>query len=112
MTAKVKKKGGKKKRRKGNFFIWKCLVLTIIFFSIILFYVWERVERLEGGYKIRERTKKRDSLIDEKELLLSEAVSLKSPQRLERIAREELGLIVPTDGKLIRRVVVDHQFER
>lgn len=109
MTGKVKKKGRKKKRRKRSFFIWKCLILTIIFFSIILFYVWERVERLEAGYKIRERVKRRDRLVEENELLLSEAVRLKSPQRLERISREKLGLIVPTDGKSIRRIVINHQ---
>ena len=103
----MKKKGGKKKRKKGrkkSFFIWKCLILTIVSFSIILFYVWERVERLEAGYKVRKKVKRENELIEENELLLSEAVRLKSPQRLERIAREELGLIIPTDGKSIRRI--------
>lgn len=105
----VKKKGGKKKRgrKKRSSFTGKCLILTIIFFSIILFYVWGRVERLEAGYKIRERVKSRDRLIKEKDILLSQAVRLKSPQRLERIAGEELGLIVPTDGKSIRRIVIN-----
>ncbi|NOX97800.1 MAG: hypothetical protein GXO98_07075 [Nitrospirae bacterium] len=106
MTGKAKRKGKRKRKKKKNFFIWKYLILTILFFSIILFYVWERVARLEAGYRIKEKVKQRDRLIEKNELFLSEAVSLKAPQRLERIAREELGLIVPTEGESIRRIVV------
>lgn len=105
MRGKAKNKGGKKKR---GFFIEKCLILIVIAFSLVLLYVWERVERLEAGYRIRERAKRRDELIEEKDILLSEVIGLKSPQRLERIAREELGLVVPTKGKSIRRLVVNH----
>ncbi len=103
----MKKKKGKKKKG-GNFFIWKCLILTITFFSLILFYVWGRVERLEAGFEIRERLRRKDKLIEENELLLSEVAGLKSPQRLERIAREELGLRTPPAGKSIRRIVINH----
>lgn len=95
-------------RRKKSFFVWKCLIFAIIFFSLILFYVWGRVECLEIGYQVTERAKRRDRLIGENELLLSEAIGLKSPQRLERIAKEELGLVVPPAGESIRRLVINH----
>ncbi|MCD5401338.1 septum formation initiator family protein [candidate division NPL-UPA2 bacterium] len=108
MTGKAKNKGGKKEKGKRSFFVWKCLILIIIFFSIILLYVWGKVELLEAGFEIRERTGRKRKLSEERELLLSEAARLKSPQRLERIAKEELGLIVPTDGKSIRRIVINH----
>ena len=103
----MKKKGRKKKKR--NLFVRKCLLLIVIFLSVILFYVWERVERLEAGYKIREMVKRRNMLSEEKELLLSEAARLKSPQRIEKIAREELGLIVPAGRKSIRRIAVEYK---
>lgn len=109
MRAKMKKKGGKKKAKKRNFFTWKYLILTILSFSIVLFYVWERVGVLKDGYKITKRTERKNKLNEEKRLLRSEAAYLKSPQRLERIARGELGLIVPTNGKSIRRIAINRQ---
>ncbi|MCD5397841.1 hypothetical protein LR003_02780 [candidate division NPL-UPA2 bacterium] len=107
MTGKTKKKE-KRKKDKGRFFIWKCLILTIIFFSLILFYVWGRVERLGVGFEVREGLRRKGKLIEENELLLSEVTGLKSPQRLEKIAREELGLIIPPAEKSIRRIVINY----
>ncbi len=109
MSVKTKKKGGKKKKKKRNLFTWKYLILTILSFSLVLFYVWERVGILKDGYKIRKRTERKNKLNEEKRLLRSEAAYLKSPQRLEKIARGELGLIVPTNGKSIRRIVINKQ---
>ncbi len=109
MKVKKKRKGGKRKKKKRNFFTWKYLILTILSISIVLFYVWERVGILKDGYKIRKMTKRKNELSEEKGLLRSEAAYLKSPQRLERIAREELGLIAPTNGKSIRRIVINQQ---
>ena len=100
------KKKERKKGRRGDFFIWKCLILSVIFFSLILLYVWGKVELLEAGFGIRERTGRERELSEERELLLSEVARLKSPQRLERIAREELGLVAPPAGKSIRRIVI------
>lgn len=105
----MKKKVVKKKKKKKNLLIWKCLFLTVIFFTVILFYAGERVEILGTGYRIRAKTNRKRKLIEEKESLTLEAVRLKSPQRLERISKEELGLVYPTDRKSIRRITISRK---
>lgn len=86
---------GRNKGKRKNLFILKYLLLISLGLGIVLFYVWERVELLEAGYKIKEREEKKGNLIEKKEGLLLSAARLKSPQRLEKIGREEMGLIVP-----------------
>ncbi len=100
-----KGRGNKNKRNKNKrkeIFIFKYLLLTALCLSIVLFYVWERVKILEVGYKIKERGERKEKLIQEREILLLRAARLKSPQRLERIAREEIGLIAPQSIRTIR----------
>ncbi len=97
-------KRNKRNRNKGkrkNLFIFKYLLLASLCLGIVLLYVWERVQLLEAGYKIKEGEKRKERLIQDREVLLLKTARLKSPQRLERIAREEMGLIAPQSIRTI-----------
>lgn len=105
-------KGGKKRKRKRrkskHFLTGKFFILGGALFFIVLFYVWERTECMEASNGIRGRNRKKNELVKERELLLLETLRFKSPQRLESIAREEFGLVVPAGSKSIRRISLSH----
>ncbi|MCK4261781.1 hypothetical protein KAU86_01400 [bacterium] len=104
MGTRKKNKAKRNKGKRKNLFIFKYLLLASLCLGIVLFYVWERVELLEAGYKIKERGKRKEKLTEEREALLLRVARLKSPQRLERIAGEEIGLIAPRPGQSIRTI--------
>jgi cell division protein FtsL len=73
--------------------------LGIIFLSS-LGYVWTRVQVVESGYKLRKLEEQRDRLKEENRSLLVESATLKSPQRMNQIAKQ-MGLQRPTEDQVI-----------
>ena len=63
--------------------------------SIALFIVWIRVQIVHVGYEISEANQLQHELFQSQEWLKIRVASLRSPQRIERIAQEKLGLKVP-----------------
>lgn len=72
------------------------VVLTVLPLAVaVLAYTWVRMETLRTGYRIDALERSlNDELRRESELRL-EASQLSSPSRVERNAREELGMVVP-----------------
>ncbi len=57
-----------------------------------LFYVWTRLQVVSWGYKISRGTERQAELRQTNRELRIEAASLRSPGRIETIARRDLGL--------------------
>jgi cell division protein FtsL len=57
-----------------------------------LFYVWTRLQVVTWGYKLARATQRQAQLRQTNRELRIEAASLRSPGRIETIARQELGL--------------------
>lgn len=71
-----------------------------IFAAIILiltFYVWHQTEAVRLGLKIRDCEDRIKSVREDIQKLEIKKASLLSPQRVEKIARESLGLADPAD---------------
>lgn len=79
--------------RKIQTSIW--LVLMVLFFVQALFYAWCRVQCVNAGYGIDRETRRRQALNKERNTLNIEMARLKSPERIETIARTRLGLVKP-----------------
>lgn len=65
-----------------------------------LFYVWARHEATSWGYRISEAAQAQNELKQANRELRLEAASLRSPARIEKIARKELGLDFPKPGQI------------
>jgi cell division protein FtsL len=74
--------------------IW--IVLMAVFIAELFLYTWCRVNYIGVGYEISKETKKEQELIALQNNLKIELASLKSPERIAKIAKDQLGLIVPT----------------
>lgn len=93
------KNPNKKNRSKKIVGIW--LVLMFLFMTELFFYAWCRVQYIQEGYDITKANAQQDKLLALQQNLKIELARLKSPQRIENIAREQLGLIAPSIEQII-----------
>ncbi len=94
--AQAKVRSGNRKRRpkqKRKTALW--IVVMICFFTEALLYAWCRVQCVNAGYAIDRQTRRHQTLIRDRNTLKIEWARLKSPERIETIARNQLGLNLP-----------------
>ena len=78
-----------------------CLIFMGLFIGELLFYTWCRVQSIQVRYEISELAADQDRLVMLQDNLKIELARLKSPQRIAKIAKERLGLILPTNKQLM-----------
>ncbi len=83
---------------KGMFL--KLVVIVTVLIASALFYVWCRVQVLNQGYVLSKSKSKEVELSKINEKLKLEELHLMNPSRIEKIAREELGLILPAPNRI------------
>ena len=74
--------------------------VAIVVVGSALFYVWSRHQVTSWGYRISEATTLQNELKQTNRELRLEAASLRSPDRIESIARKKLGLDFPKPGQI------------
>lgn len=79
--------------------IWFALMGIFIF--ELLIYTWCRVQSTQQGYAINRATREYRQQLAFQNNLKIEEVRLKSPQRIARIAKDQLGLNVPQPEQVI-----------
>ncbi len=75
--------------------------LAAIFLFGLFAYGWQHYQWIQYGYRIEEAQKKKDQLAEIGRQLRLERASLRSPKRIDSIARGELGMVVPAPGQLV-----------
>jgi len=103
MSKKKKKKSPKEKIASK----WRQRRLTTIF-AIFLWlllsgfgYVWCRVQVVELGYQLSDIHGLHTRLLNDNKKLHLELARLKAPERVQRIAIEQLGLKQPTKDQIV-----------
>src|SRR5947199_1976942 len=75
--------------------------LAAMFLLALFAYAWQHYRWMQHGYRIEEVEKKREQLSEIARQLRLERASLRNPQRIDTIARGELGMVVPAPGQLV-----------
>ena len=78
------------------FIIAICLVMMLS-----LVYVWPHIHMTELEYQVAEQMNIRQKLSEERGKLKIEYATLKSPQRIEAIAREKLQMTYPKREQVV-----------
>jgi len=81
--------------------VFLVVVMLFMFMGSSIGYVWSNFERTRIGYNLSELKQKELELREMNRRLRLELAFLKSPQRLETVAREELGLREPSPEDLV-----------
>ena len=90
---------------------WKQLLLggglVILFLADLTFYIWYQSESIRLGYRIHELELKVEQLKEEIKKLETRKAALLSPERIDRLAREELNLTDPKPEQVIFENLVE-----
>ena len=76
-------------------------VFGAVFLLGLFVYAWQHYQWIQYGYRIEEAQKKKEQLTEAGRQLRLERASLRSPQRIDAIARRDLGMTVPAPGQLV-----------
>jgi len=79
--------------------IW--IVIMTVFIAELFLYTWSRVNCIGVGYEISKETQKQHELVALQTNLKIELASLKSPERIAKIAKNQFGLVTPTQKQTI-----------
>jgi len=78
------------------------LILSLlVLVAVALVYVWSHLYNTQLKYRIAEEMTARDNLTEENRRLKVEIATLKSPQRIESIARDKLKLQYPEREQVV-----------
>jgi cell division protein FtsL len=86
------------KRRECFSLLGLCL---LVFFSGLVF-AWQHFQCVQYGYRIEQLKTQKSTMEDWNHQLRLEHASLADPQRIDRLARKELGLASPGPDQVIR----------
>jgi len=75
--------------------------VAIVCMSIALIYVWFHISVTRLNYEIAQKLDRKDRLSEETRRLKVEIATLKSPSRIEAIAREKLNMDYPKKDQVI-----------
>lgn len=70
-------------------------------FLLVMTYTWQHFKAIEYGYKVETLRASRDGLLEMNRTLQLEDAALRSPERIDRLARE-YGMEPPQAGQVIR----------
>lgn len=87
--------------------MWKTLGLATLIVVAVMFWTWQHFELLRHGYRLEELQRAQSEEESTGRLLRLQIETLRSPKRIEALARGKLNLVTPTreDAIVIERVV-------
>lgn len=84
----------------GNFLPWFLGILFTLT-ALAIFHVWSRCHVIDLNLKISGLSRQVKELRQEQTRLKIEVASLKTPARIEHLARTEFGMSLPTEQQVV-----------
>ena len=78
--------------------MWRSVVVGVLLVSVVLFSTWQHFELVRYGYRFEEMQQQRTVVEDRSRHLRLEIETLRSLERIERIALEDLHMVLPAPG--------------
>lgn len=87
--------------------LWRTAAVGVFLVFVLLFSAWQHFELLQLGYGIEQKQLERAAELEINRHLKLEIETLQAPDRIERIATEQLDLVAPRSDEaiVIERVV-------
>jgi cell division protein FtsL len=77
------------------------IFVTLVLMAVALVYVWSHIRMTELEYMVAEEMSIKENLLEEQRKLNVEIATLKSPQRIEAIAKNKLQMSYPAREQVI-----------
>jgi len=87
--------------------MWHSTLIGVFLVLVLLFSAWQHFELLRHGYRLEEMQRERASEENINRHLRLEIETLRSPERIERMATGKLRMVAPSadDAIVIERVI-------
>ena len=87
--------------------LWQSIGIGCLLVLVLLFSAWQHFELLRHGYRVEQMQRERAIEAEITRHLRLEVESLRAPQRIEKLATERLGMVMPTadEATVLERVV-------
>ena len=87
--------------------MWRAAVGGVVVVFVLLFSAWQHFELLRHGYRLEQMGRDRAAEAEINRHLRLEIETLRSPERIERLAIDRLRMVAPGPGEasVIERVV-------
>lgn len=83
--------------------IFKFLMICMILFTVVsTFHVWSRFKLVDLNVEISEISKTVKEVEQEQKRLKIEVALLKNPARIERVAKDNLHMVMPVNQQIIQ----------
>jgi len=79
---------------------WRCLATGALMAGCLFFYAWQHFQCIQVRYQIEQLETQRVQAAELNQQLRLEVATLRSPMRVDTIARNDLGLTVPVPGQV------------
>ena len=77
------------------------IFIASVLMAVALLYVWSHIHMTELEYQIARELNSREQIMEEQTKLKVELATLRSPRRIETIAREKLQMTYPERTQVI-----------
>jgi len=84
-------------------FLLTTIIAAVVIIAVLSTHLWSRLTVVNLSYEISALSRQRSRFEDDNKRLRLALLALKSPKRIEKIARNEMGFVHPS-GKHIRYV--------
>jgi cell division protein FtsL len=86
--------------------LWQSVGIGVVLVLVLLFSAWQHFELLRHGYKLEQMQRERASEAVINRHLRLEIEALSAPQRIEKLATQQLGMVKPgaDDAAILERV--------
>ena len=87
--------------------MWRSTLIGVFLVAVLLFSAWQHFELLRHGYRLEEMQRERASEEAINRHLRLEIETLRSPERIERMATGRLRMVAPSadDAIVIERII-------
>ena len=80
---------------------WMVILVSVLFMFGAMALVWPNIKKIKLAYEYQDLSKEREKLSQENRLLNLERESLRSLSRIHLLAKGEVGMREPDEGKII-----------
>ena len=86
--------------------LWQSIAIGGMLVLVLLFSAWQQFELLRHGYRLEQMQRERATEAEINRHLRLEIETLRAPQRIEKIATQQMGMVAPAaaDAIVLERV--------
>jgi cell division protein FtsL len=81
--------------------LWQSIAIGCMLVLVLLFSAWQHFELLRHGYRLEQMQRERATEEDITRHLRLEIETLRAPQRIEKLATEQMGMVAPAADEAI-----------